>query len=130
MEDSISIAVDSNISDIIITGDFNYNAMNPNGNRKIRTITQQFNLHQLIEEPTHFTENSESLIDLIFVSNKNNILQSGVGEHFLEQEQRYHVPIFGLLKFRKPKQSCFDRHIWEYSRGDYVKLRALRHTRL
>ena len=29
MEDSISLAIDSGISDIIVTGDFNYNMLNP-----------------------------------------------------------------------------------------------------
>ncbi|XP_045206258.1 uncharacterized protein LOC123558446 [Mercenaria mercenaria] len=123
VEDSIGLAIDTNISDVIITGDFNYNVFSPITNRKIISITQQFNLEQLIDQPTHFTEHSESLIDLIFVSNKNNVLYSGVGEHFLDQEQRYHTPVFGLLKFQKPKRHCFDRLIWEYDRGDYDSLR-------
>ncbi|XP_053383769.1 uncharacterized protein LOC128549981 [Mercenaria mercenaria] len=124
IEGSIGLAIDTNISDIIITGDFNYNALCPTPHRNILSITQQFNLEQLIEEPTHFTEHSTSILDLIFVTNRNNILLSGVGEHFLEQDQRYHVPIFGLLKFNKLKQKCFDRLIWEYDRGDYDSLRA------
>lgn len=123
IEDSISLAVDTDINDIIVTGDFNYDAFNTNTNRKILSICQQFNMEQIIEESTHFTESSQSLIDLIFVSNKNTIIKSGVGEHILDQEQRYHVPVFCLFKFRKPKQPCFQRTIWEYNRGDYVKLR-------
>ncbi|XP_053378589.1 uncharacterized protein LOC128548180 [Mercenaria mercenaria] len=123
VEDSIGLAIDTNISDVIITGDFNYNVFSPITNRKITSVTQQFILEQLIDQPTHFTELSESLIDLIFVSNKNNVLYSGVGEHFLDQEQRYHTPVFGLLKFQKPKRHCFDRLIWEYDRGDYDSLR-------
>lgn len=121
IEDSIGLAVDTNIADIIITGDFNYNALGPH--RNILSITHQFNLEQLVTEPTHFTENSASILDLILVSNKNSILLSGVGEHFLEQDQRYHIPIYGLLKFNKPKNTSYDRHIWEYDRGDYESLR-------
>jgi hypothetical protein len=91
IEDSIALAVDTNITNIIITGDFNYNALNNLSNRTISALTQQFSLAQLIEEPTHFTENSESIIDLIFVTNKENILHSGAGDHFLYQDSRYHI---------------------------------------
>lgn len=123
IEDSIGLAIDTNIPDIIITGDFNLNVNCYSSNRKITSITQQFNLEQLIDEPTHYTEHSNSLIDLILVSNKSNVIHSGVGDHFLEQELRYHVPIFGFLKFRKPRQMCFDRIVWEYEHADYEALR-------
>lgn len=128
IEDSIALAVDTNISDIIVTGDFNYDALNINSNRKITSINQQFNMEQLITEPTHFTESSQSLIDLIFVSNQNNLIESGVGDHFLDQEHRVHLPVFGLLKFRKPIQNKFKRTVWEYNRGDYDKLRQDFHS--
>ena len=32
-------------------------------------LMQEYNLKQLIEEPTHFTESSESLTDLILARN-------------------------------------------------------------
>jgi hypothetical protein len=60
---------------------------------------------------------------MIFVTNKENILHSGVGEHFLDQDSRYHIPIYCFLKFKKYKQKPFQRFIWEYKRGDYEKLR-------
>jgi hypothetical protein len=123
VEDSIALAIDTNISDIILTGDLNYDALTITSNRKINSITQQFNMSQLIDEPTHFTETSQSLIDLIFVTNINNIVKAGVGEHFLNQEHRFHLPVFCLLKFRKPSQRGFQRTIWEYNRGDFDKLR-------
>ena len=44
----------------------------------------QFNFVQCIEEPTHFTGNSSSIIDLLFVANKDSILTSGVGEPCLD----------------------------------------------
>ena len=63
IEDSIGLATDTNISDIIITGDFNFNQLNPTYFNKIQTLCSQYKLFQCIEEPTHFTENSNSLID-------------------------------------------------------------------
>ena len=53
-----------------MTGDFNLDILKDNSNRKIRDLCQQFNFEQLINEPTHFTENSSSLIDLILTINR------------------------------------------------------------
>ena len=74
--ESIDRAHNTNIYDIIITGDFNYNMISGNSN-KIKDLLQQYNLTQLIDSETHFTETSASLIDLIMVRNTNTILKSG-----------------------------------------------------
>ena len=123
IEDSIHLAIDSGITDVIVTGDFNYNLMNDVTNRKILSICQQFSMHQYITEPTHFTENSYSLLDIILVSNTNNVITCGVGDPFLTQDIRYHCPVYGILKFSKPKYKSFERQIWSYDRGDYDLLR-------
>ena len=94
IENSIDLAIDTEISDIIILGDFNLDMNKPNASNKINNICQQYNLHQLIREPTHFTERSSSIIDLILVSHPRNLLLSGVGDPFLNQDIRYHCPIY------------------------------------
>ena len=43
----------------------------------------------------------------------------GVSYPFLHQELRYHRPVFGILKFSKPKVKAFKRHIWNCNNGDY-----------
>ena len=123
LEDSIHLAVDTDIDDIIITGDFNFRMLNSQYVRKINSLCQQFFLYQSISEPTHFTENSSSLIDLLLVSNKDRIIFSGVGDPFLQQDLRYHCPVFGVFNFSKPKIKCFKRRVWQYDRGDYDLLR-------
>ena len=67
VEDSVHLAVDTGIKDIVVTGDFNYNMLNDITKRKISGICQQFSLIQCINEPTHFTETSSSLTDLVLV---------------------------------------------------------------
>ncbi|MEW8547098.1 MAG: endonuclease/exonuclease/phosphatase family protein, partial [Candidatus Thiodiazotropha sp.] len=99
--ESFDRAYNTNITDIIITGDFNYNMLTNDGN-KIKDMTLQFNLKQLIQEATHFTEHSASLIDLILVSNESNILKSGVADPFIPDQLRYHCPTIVLLKFVRP----------------------------
>ena len=45
IEDSLSLAVDTNISDIIVTGDFNFNLLNP------RSSTKKFPLYPIFFFP-------------------------------------------------------------------------------
>ena len=123
IEDSVSLAVDTGIKDIVITGDFNLNYLNNTSTRKIDSLCMQFSLYQSISQPTHFTEHSSSLIDIILVSNKENLILSGVADPFLNQDVRFHCPIYGVLKFSKPKSKAFVRHIWSYENGNYELLR-------
>ena len=123
IEDSIHLAIDTGINDIIITGDFNWNALSLPSSRKVENICQQFGLTQSIQIPTHFTENSSSLIDLMFFRNRDSLLHCSVGDPFLNQNIRNHCPIYAYLKFTKPKTKSFSRQIWLFDQGDYDKLR-------
>ena len=123
IEESISLAVDTGTSDIIITGDFNFNVLNSQTKKKIDPLCTQFSLHQLLTDPSHFTEHSSSLIDLILVSNKEHLILHGVCDPFLDQQLRYHCPIYGFCKFSKPKAKAFTRHIWMYNNGNFGLLR-------
>ena len=105
IKDSIALAVDTGISDIIITGDFNWIMLSQQTSRKIAPFFETYSLSQIIIEPTHFTEPSSSLIYLLVVSNKDHVLLSAVGDPFLTQQVRYHCPICGIFKFSKPKKN-------------------------
>ena len=74
---------------------------------------------QFINEPTHFTENSRSCIDLISSTDPNVIDLIQVGQPFLHVNVRYHCPIYGIFKVPKTLHSCFKRRIWLYDRGNY-----------
>ena len=70
---------------IVILGDFNAKSSNwykhdttTYEGSKIDAITSQFGLKQLIQEPTHVLTDSLSCIDLIFTSQPNLIMESGV----------------------------------------------------
>ena len=125
IEDSFSLAFDSGVQDIIVVGDFNYNPSNRHLSKILQSLCNQFSLTQCIEEPTHFTENSASIIDIILVKNKNLLVNSGVGDPFLDQNIRYHCPIFGIFNFSKVQSKSFKRLIWNYDTGNYDQLRNL-----
>ena len=123
IEDSLHLAVDTGISDIIVTGDFNFNLFNHQLSKKIESFCNQFAFHQCINQATHFTQTSSSLLDIVLITNKHNLVISGVGDPFLNQDLRYHCPVFGILKFSKPKITSYTRHIWTYNQGNYNLLR-------
>ena len=86
-------------------------------------ICQTFSLHQLIDEPTNFTETSSTIIDLILVNNVSFVEISGVSEPFLLQDIRYHCPVFAVFSFTKPHSKNFTREVWLYEQGDFDTLR-------
>ena len=96
--------------------------LNPVTARKIRDFCDEFSLCQSIQEPTHFTASSSSLIDILLVKDVKHLIKSGVGEPFL-QNVRFHCPIYGIFNFSKPKKKSYMRHIWMYDRADFDLLR-------
>jgi hypothetical protein len=69
LESSIEMAInDTAIDDVIITGDFNDNQLDYSRTKISSLLTTKFSLAQMIDEPTHFTEHSSSLIDLILTN--------------------------------------------------------------
>ena len=48
IETAIGLAYDTNISDILIVGDFNLDMQKPVPGRKVDNLCQRFNLHNLI----------------------------------------------------------------------------------
>ncbi|MEW8545561.1 MAG: reverse transcriptase family protein [Candidatus Thiodiazotropha sp.] len=122
--ESIDRAFNTNVNDIIITGDFNYD-MSSSENNKIKDLMLQYHLTQLIVDPTNFSENSASLIDLFLVRNTSNVLYSGVLDSFIPDQVRFHCPIILLLKFVRPTLKSFKRRIWNYNLADYDKYRNL-----
>ena len=86
-------------------------------------LCNSYNYHQLIDEPTNYTEHSSTIIDLLLVSKPENVIYSGVSSPFIPDLIRYHCPTVLVLKYRKLIQKSFKRNIWLYERGDYIKYR-------
>ena len=117
---SLEKAKDTNIQNIIITGDFNCNQYNILDSKMGDIISDQ-GMTQLISECTHFTENSATLLDLLIVNNIDIIEFSGVGENILPSSLRYHCPIFCVLKLPKSHTRTYKRKIWSFSKTDFLE---------
>ena len=71
--------IDTNKHEIIILGDFNTDVKaDSNLQRRLVEFQTNFDLDQLIVEPTRITPKSRTIIDLIPVSDPAKISQSGV----------------------------------------------------
>ena len=61
-------------------------------------LTSQFGLSQIIKEPTHILDNSRSCIDLIFTSQPNMVIDSGV--HASLQSHCHHQVIYAKFDLK------------------------------
>ena len=70
---------------VVVLVDFNvessnwyYHDKSSSEGNAVDTTAKQYGLHQVIKEPTHILDNSSTCIDLIFTSQPNLIIESGV----------------------------------------------------
>ncbi len=108
LEQSIDQAFSKSCDNILVAGDFNINVQNSVAN-KISRLISSYNSEQLISTPTHFTENSSSLIDLIFTKNTAHVISSFVADPFIPNLVRYHCPVVAVIKLDKPKSTSFNQ---------------------
>ena len=102
---------------LVVLGDFNVKSLNwykhdkiTYEGSKIDAITSQFGLRQLIKEPAHILIDSSSCIDLLFTSQPNLVMESGVNSSL---HQNCHNQIiyakFNLKMFYPPS---YEREIY------------------
>ena len=97
-------------------GDFNAKSKNWYSQDKtsfegktIESITSQFGLYQLINEPTHLLENSSSCIDLIFTSQPNLVVVSGV--HLSLHHNCHHQIVFAKFNLMMSYPPPYSREV-------------------
>ena len=88
---------------IIILGDLNCDGLNSSCREyaAINSFTHEMNLQQLIKEPTRITSTTESLLDVILVSDPSSVRMSGVINNPISD----HFPVYVVLKLKSPKIS-------------------------
>ena len=106
-----------------VIGDFNAKSKNwSEGDRstiegsKTEFLTSQFGLSQIIKEPAQILENSSSCIDLIFTTQPNMVLESGV-HHSLNQNCHHQI-IFAKFNFKVYYPPPYERAIFHYSQAN------------
>ena len=88
---------------------------------KIDATTSQFGLQQLINEPTHFIADFFSCIDLIFTSQTNLVIESGV--HSSLHPNCYHEITYEKFNLKIHYPSPYIREIWHYGKANIDHIR-------
>ena len=88
---------------------------------KINTIASSYGLNQLIQEPTHILNSSSSCIGLIFTSQPNLVMESGIHSslhsncHHQIPFDKFNLSIFYTLPY--------ERTVWYYERANTELIR-------
>ena len=82
----------------------------------IESMTSQFGLHQLITEPTYLLQNFSSCIDLIFTSQPNFVVESGV--HTSLHPNCHHQILFAKFNLKIYYPSPYLRELCHYKEAN------------
>ena len=107
----------------VALGDFNIKTTNWDKNDinsyeglKVDTITSQFGLQQIINELTYLTSCSSLCIDLIFTSQPNLVMESGV--HSSLHPNCHHQIVFVKIKLKIHYPPPYECEIWHYEKAN------------
>ena len=87
---------------------------------ELDTITLTAGYSEIIDKPTHFTNNASSCIDLIFTSNPSILVDSGIEKSLASS--CHHDIIYGKIKFRVPLPPPHFRTVWDYKNADAISI--------
>ena len=112
----------------VVLGDFNAKSNNwckadvtSLEGSKIDTITSSYGLNQLIQEPTHILNSSSSCIDLIFTSQPNLVMESGI--HSSLHSNCHHQIVFAKFNLSIFYPPPYERTVWYYERANTELMR-------
>ena len=88
---------------------------------KVDTIANSYGLNQLIQEPTHILNSSSSCIDLIFTSQPNLVMESGI--HSSLHSNCHHQIVFAKFNLSIFYPPPYERTVWYYERANTELIR-------
>ena len=112
----------------VMIGDFNAKSSNWYLNyitsfegSQIEFLASQFAMSQAIKEPTHILDYSKSYTNLIFTSQPNMMMDSGV--HPLLHSNCHHQIIYAKFDLKVFYPPPYERTVWHFSRAnsDHIK---------
>ena len=81
----------------------------------IDAVTSDYELHQLIQEPTHILDSPSSCIHLIFTSQPNLVMESGVYSSL--HPSCHHQVIFVKFNLSILYPPPYERTVWFYEKS-------------
>ena len=112
----------------VVTGDFNSrssywwsNDLSSTEGTNLFSLTSSNGLSQLINEPTHFQNNSSSCIDLILTDQP--ILSVNTGVHSSLHPNCHHQIVHSRFNLNVYYSPPYQRLTWDYKKADSIKIR-------
>ena len=88
---------------------------------RIDGITSQFGLEQLIHEPTHIIGERSSCIDLVFASQSNLVVESGVQSSL--HQNCHHQIVFARSNLKVVSPPSYKREVWHFKKVNVDHIR-------
>ena len=117
LEDNLILAKSTGVNRIMLVGDINCDMMIPN--TKAHILFDSLHMQQLIDSPTHITDHSSTLIDVIATCSLDLVESSRVKAPSLSN----HCDIEAVLNLKKPHPKKIKRLTYDYSNADWDGLR-------
>ena len=107
---------------VYILGDLNCNLLDLNTpeSQALIKFCQTFNLSQVVTKPTRLTDKSESLLDVILVSNANQVLESDVLISSISDHDLVYMKL-RLKRQKSPPIFTTTRSFKNYSPSEFLK---------
>ena len=118
---SLCLHVDvSLLSNFMFLGDFNVNFLNPQhpSYHKLQFFASSLCLAQIVTEPTHSSPTSDTIIDLIFLSARNNLVSCTTIPALANSD---HLGLLTSIS-TNPARACpknSQRKVWRYSHANF-----------
>ena len=90
---------------------------------KLLSVTSSFNLVQVVSEPTRVTNNTSTLIDIIFVSSVNYVESCTT-----ISTDHYDLRLKTNLKYQKQLEKGVPTKLWKYSLADFDNINMCLHN--
>ena len=105
----------------VVLGDFNAKSNNwcktditPLEDSMIDTTASSYGSNQLIQKPTHILYSSSPCIDLVFTSQPNLVMKSGIRSSL--HSNCHHQIVFGKFSLSISYPPQYERIVWYYER--------------
>ena len=108
---------------LLVTGDFNVRSsswwcddIDTMKVTRLEPITSYYGLYQIINDPTQILPSWSSCIDLIFTSQPNLVINSGV--HPLPHQNCYHQIILAQINLKVYYAPPYKQAVWDYKKAN------------
>ena len=115
LETSFNLAKESDIANIVITGDLNADPETTQGDR-LKSFMESHHLVAHIDSPTRITPNSSSILDQ-FITNIPNFVKNVTVEAPVSSND--HCTVGMDLLFRIDKKKAYSRLMWDFKNSDF-----------